>query len=114
MYYEWHQDFLFYPHANDYILAVGVAIDDMTIENGPLLITHDLHKGALYSYHQAGRFGGAVTVDVPNADQAMSIELKVGGVSIHHAQVLHASLPNTSGCPRRLLLLSIMLLTLDR
>ena len=31
---EWHQDWAFYPHTNDDILAVGLAIDDTTIENG--------------------------------------------------------------------------------
>ena len=31
---QWHQDWAFYPHTNDDILAVGLAIDDTTIENG--------------------------------------------------------------------------------
>ena len=29
---EWHQDWAFYPHTNDDLLAVGVAIDDMAVE----------------------------------------------------------------------------------
>ena len=29
---EWHQDWAFYPHTNDDVLAVGIAIDDMTEE----------------------------------------------------------------------------------
>ena len=32
---EWHQDFAFYPHTNDDVLAVGVLIDDMA-ERWPL------------------------------------------------------------------------------
>ena len=35
---EWHQDWAFYPHTNDDVLAIGVMLDDMTEENGPLLI----------------------------------------------------------------------------
>ena len=35
---EWHQDWAFYPHTNDDVLAVGVMLDDMTPDNGPLLI----------------------------------------------------------------------------
>ena len=31
---QWHQDWAFYPHTNDDILAVGLAIDDTTLENG--------------------------------------------------------------------------------
>ena len=30
---EWHQDWAFYPHTNDDLLAVGVCIDPMTLEN---------------------------------------------------------------------------------
>lgn len=29
---EWHQDWAFYPHTNDDLLAVGVAMDDSTLE----------------------------------------------------------------------------------
>ena len=34
---EWHQDWAFYPHTNDDILAIGVMLDDMTLENGTWL-----------------------------------------------------------------------------
>ena len=30
---EWHQDWAFYPHTNDDLLEVGIALDDMTEEN---------------------------------------------------------------------------------
>ena len=42
---EWHQDFAFAPRANDAMLAVGVAIDDMTPENGCLLVVPGSHRG---------------------------------------------------------------------
>ncbi len=35
---EWHQDWAFYPHTNDDILAVGVMLDDCTVENGAMLM----------------------------------------------------------------------------
>lgn len=101
---EWHQDWAFYPHTNDDLLAVGIAIDDMMIENGPLLVIPGSHKEKIYNHHQDGHFVGAVTEDVPHADTAVPIELKAGGISIHHARALHASSPNVSDRPRRLLL----------
>lgn len=101
---EWHQDWAFYPHTNDDLLAVGVALDDMRIENGPLLVIPGSHRDRIYSHHQDGAFVGAVTEDVPHADQAVPIELKAGGISIHHVRALHASAPNVSDRPRRLLL----------
>ena len=35
---EWHQDWAFYPHTNQDVLAVGILLDDMTSENGPVLM----------------------------------------------------------------------------
>ncbi len=101
---EWHQDWAFYPHTNDDILAVGIAIDDMMLANGPLLVIPGSHKARVYSHHQDGAFVGAVTEDVPHADKAVPIELKAGGISIHHVRALHASSPNVSNRARRLLL----------
>lgn len=101
---EWHQDWAFYPHTNDDLLAVGIAIDDMMLENGPLMVIPGSHKEKIYSHHQDGHFVGAVTEDVPHADSAVPIELRAGGISIHHARALHASTPNISDRPRRLLL----------
>lgn len=101
---EWHQDIAFYPHTNDDILAVGIAIDDMMLENGPLMVIPGSHKGPVLSHHQDGIFVGAVTEDVPHADKAVPLTLKAGGISIHHARALHGSLPNVSDRPRRLLL----------
>lgn len=100
---EWHQDWAFYPHTNDDLLAVGVAIDDMTLENGCLLVIPGSHKGRIYDHHQDGRFAGAITESDFSADEAVPIELEAGGISIHHARLLHGSMPNISTRPRRIL-----------
>ena len=104
---EWHQDWAFYPHTNDDLLAVGVAIDDMTRENGCLMAIPGSHKGKIYDHHQDGRFVGAITEPVFDDTGAEPIEVKAGGISIHHVRTLHASMPNTSSSPRRLLLLML-------
>ncbi len=33
---EWHQDWAFYPHTNDDVLAIGVLLDDCDLSNGPM------------------------------------------------------------------------------
>ena len=104
---EWHQDWAFYPHTNDDILAVGIALDDIMLENGPLLVIPGSHKGPVLSHHQDGHFVGAVTEVVEDADRAVPIELKAGGISIHHVRTLHASASNVSDRPRRLLLFQL-------
>ena len=42
---EWHQDWAFIPHTNDSILTLGIAVDDLSMENGPLLMIPGSHKG---------------------------------------------------------------------
>jgi len=102
---EWHQDWAFYPHTNDDILAVGVCIDAMSTANGCLLVKPKSHKGKIFDHHLDGHFAGAVTEDTFSFEDATKVELEAGGISIHHGRTLHASLPNTSPNPRRLLLL---------
>ena len=101
---EWHQDWAFYPHTNDDLLAVGVCIDDMTEANGALLVIPGSHKGPTYDHHQGGRFCGAVTDSTFTPENGVAVEVPAGGISIHHVRALHGSAPNTSGAPRRLML----------
>jgi phytanoyl-CoA hydroxylase len=102
---EWHQDFAFYPHTNDDLLAVGIALDDATVENGCLLVVPGSHRGPVLDHHDDdGRFVGAVDPALVDGAQAVPIELAAGDISLHHVRLLHASAPNHSGRPRRLLL----------
>ena len=101
---QWHQVWAFYPHTNDDLLAVGIAIDDMNTENGCLMVIPGSHKGKIYSHHQNGKFIGAITDSEFKPEGAVPIELKAGGISIHHVRMLHGSAINTSDKPRRLLL----------
>ena len=101
---EWHQDWAFYPHSNDDLLAVGIVLDDMTEENGPLLVIPGSHKGPVYDHHLDGHFCGAVTDSTFSDKSAVPIMVKAGGITIHHVRMLHGSVSNTSDKPRRLLL----------
>ena len=106
---EWHQDWAFYPHTNDDLCAVGVMIDDMTPENGPLLVVPGSHKGPILDHHQDGVFVGAVTDPRGDAAFAKAVPLlgKAGDISVHHVRTLHASAVNYSDRHRRLLLLQM-------
>ena len=104
---EWHQDWGFMPHTNDDLLAVGVAIDDMTTENGALLMIPGSHRQPIYDHHQDGFFIGAVARDRFDSSDAVPIEIPAGGISIHHVRMLHGSAPNTSDRSRRMLFLEL-------
>jgi phytanoyl-CoA hydroxylase len=106
---EWHQDFAFYPHTNDDLLAVGVALDDCTLENGCLLMLPGSHRWPILDHHQDGVFVGAIDVEREGVDTsgAVPVTVPAGGITLHHTRMLHASAPNRSSQPRRLLLLQL-------
>ena len=107
---EWHQDWAFYPHTNDDVLAIGVMLDDMELENGPLLVTPGTHKGPIWNHHgEDGRFCGLIDpADIPNEiANAVPLIGRAGSMSFHHVRSLHGSALNTSDRSRNLLLYGI-------
>ena len=104
---EWHQDWGFYPHTNDDMLAVGVLLDDAFLENGPLLVVPGSHKGPTWDHHDAdGYFCGAMDPTRREVDFESAVPLmgKAGSMSFHHVRAVHGSAQNVSDKPRRLLL----------
>jgi phytanoyl-CoA dioxygenase PhyH len=91
---EWHQDWAFYPHTNDDILAIGVLLDDCDLENGPMLVSPGTHTGpAMWNHHgEDGCFAGLIDPDL------VQDEIK---------RALHGSAMNTSSRPRNLLLYEV-------
>lgn len=107
---EWHQDFAFYPHSNDDVLAIGVVIDDIAEENGPLMVFPGSHKGPIHDHHANGVFAGAMDLERDGYDLADAVQLtaKAGALTIHHGRIVHGSALNRSARDRRLLFLEMM------
>ena len=103
---EWHQDWAFYPHTNDDLLAVGIMLDDMTLENGPLQFLPGSHKGPVYDHHAKGFFCGAIDPIKSGLgfENAESITGRAGSMSFHHVRAVHGSAPNRSQFSRNFLL----------
>lgn len=106
---EWHQDWAFYPHTNDAILAVGVIIDDMGEENGPLMVFPGSHKGPVYDHHAEGVFAGAMSLAANGLDVKNAVKLtgSAGSISLHHVRAVHGSAPNRSPRDRRMMFYEI-------
>ena len=107
---EWHQDWAFYPHTNDDVLAIGVLLDDTDISNGPMLVSPGTHTGPVWSHHGIdGRFAGLIDPDEirTEVDRAIPCMGRAGSMSFHHVRALHGSALNTSDRPRNLLLYEV-------
>jgi len=107
---EWHQDWGFYPYTNDDVLAVGLIIDDMGAENGPLMVFPGTHKGPVYNHHHNGAFVGAMDLEAEGLDMANAVPLMgpAGSISIHHARTVHGSALNRSTRDRRIIFFEMM------
>ena len=103
---QWHQDWGFYPHTNDDLLALGFMLSDIGPDDGPLQVVPGSHCGPVLSHHNEGVFCGAIDPEDPEAklSDAVSLTGAAGAMSIHHVRTLHGSAPNISSSPRLLLL----------
>lgn len=102
---EWHQDWAFYPHTNDNVLALGLMLNDVDIDNGPLMVIPKSHKGPVLSHFNNGVFCGAIDPDDSDFDMSKAVTLtgKARSMTIHHARTLHGSSPNNSNRDRLVL-----------
>ena len=102
---EWHQDWAFYPHTNDNVLALGLMLNDVDIDNGPLMVIPESHKGPVLSHFNNGVFCGAIDPDDTDFDMSKAVTLtgKARSMTIHHARTLHGSSPNNSNRDRLVL-----------
>jgi phytanoyl-CoA hydroxylase len=103
---EWHQDWAFYPHTNDDLAAVGIMIDDVDLDNGPMLLLPGSHTGPIFNHHVDGRFCGAFDVSLTTLDLARAVPCigRAGTITVHHVRLVHGSATNHSNRPRRFLL----------
>ncbi len=103
---EWHQDWAFYPATNDDLLAVGVMLDDCTVENGAMLMLPGTQTGPVFDHHSGGYFCGAIDPEAAGLDFSTAVPVtgRAGSMSFHHVRTVHGSAQNLSDRPRALLL----------
>ena len=92
---EWHQDWAFYPHTNDDLLAIGLILADVDEANGPLMVIPGSHKGPTLDHTRNGVFAGAIDPSDPAFDLSKAVTLtgRAGSMSIHHVRLLHGHDP---------------------
>ena len=105
---KWHQDIQFWPHTDFSPLTIGVYLDDVDDEMGPMGVLPGSHRGPLFDlYGSDGSWAGAICdADIETLDLSRMAWLAgpAGSVTVHNCAMVHGSLPNNSARPRPLLL----------
>lgn len=105
---KWHQDIQFWPHTDFSPLTIGVYLDDVDDEMGPMGVMPGSHTGPLYDlYAEDGTWAGAMRdEDIANLnlDDVVWLKGPAGSVTVHNCCMVHGSVPNNSPRPRPLLL----------
>jgi ectoine hydroxylase-related dioxygenase (phytanoyl-CoA dioxygenase family) len=93
-----HQDFPYFPHKNDSMLAAMHHFDDANVENGCLRVVPGSHKLGRLATHPGGLYLDPQKYPV---EDAMPCEVSAGDVVIFSYLTIHGSGVNASSRPRR-------------
>lgn len=103
----WHQDFPFFPHTNTDLIAAMVMLDDADESGGCLQVLPGSPRFGPLDHRRGEYFSGECSAVPAEALSAgpVALPVKAGDVTFHHCLTLHCSAENTSGTPRRALVL---------
>ncbi|MFA0733308.1 MAG: hypothetical protein LKKZDAJK_000406 [Candidatus Fervidibacter sp.] len=111
----WHQDLPYFPFEpkdeNGIHVAVWIALDEATVENGCMQYIPGSHKLGNITTSHVDTYGlGHLAADMSKVDtsKAVAVEAKPGDVVFHDGLALHYSAPNTSDKPRWALVLDFI------
>lgn len=106
---EWHQDIQYWPHTDFTPLTIGVYLNDVDDEMGPMGIVPASHTGTLYNLYaddDTTWTGSIRAEDLAGIDLESAEYLKgpAGSMTVHNCGCVHGSMPNNSDRVRPLLL----------
>ncbi|MEE2752472.1 MAG: phytanoyl-CoA dioxygenase family protein [Candidatus Latescibacterota bacterium] len=101
-----HSDWAYYKAQNypQSIISSAIAMDDCTVESGPLHIWPGSHKEDLP--HDKVDIGLEVKPGLIDPDGGIDLLVQAGTVLLFSSLLVHNSRPNLSGKPRRLMIYS--------
>ncbi|MBT5049352.1 MAG: phytanoyl-CoA dioxygenase family protein [Rhodospirillaceae bacterium] len=101
-YVSWHQDNTYFGHDPCEVLTAWLAITPATIENGCMQFMPGTQKLGQLDLKEADIHGSNMLTSGQTADfdptsvEPFPVELQPGECSIHHAFLVHGSLPNNA------------------
>jgi ectoine hydroxylase-related dioxygenase (phytanoyl-CoA dioxygenase family) len=101
---RYHQDFSYTPHTNDDIVTALLMLDDVTEQNGCLMVVPGSHRGPQYSLFDGATFTGFLDQQQERAlkSEEVAVTGKAGDVCLMHTRLVHGSAANDSDHPRGL------------
>lgn len=105
---KWHQDIQYWPHTDYSPLTIGIYLEDVDDEMGPMGVVPGSHLGPLFDLRDdEGNWSGAIRdseLTRVAIDRAHYLKGAAGSVTVHNCCSVHGSVPNNSPRPRPLLL----------
>ncbi|MEM7542693.1 MAG: phytanoyl-CoA dioxygenase family protein [Pseudomonadota bacterium] len=97
----WHQDAQYWPIHPQATITVWIALDDVDTDNGCMRVIPGSHREGTYNHVVSDNENFALNnmIDDGRIDFSASrdVILERGQVSLHEANLVHGSQPNTSG-----------------
>ncbi len=95
----YHQDNAYFCRTPPDMLTVWIAVDPVTVANGPVFFVKGSHKAGVLPTMPSGVRGNSIGMaapsTVPLAEQFCGL-LAPGDATIHHCNTIHHSAPNTT------------------
>jgi ectoine hydroxylase len=105
---KWHQDIPAWPHTNYSPVTIGIYLDDVTTEVGPLACVPCSHNGKIFSHYDSNEnWTGAIRLsDEQEAGVERAVELTgpAGSIIAINCRTVHGSSGNQTNKTRPLLL----------
>lgn len=96
----WHQDGSYWPLDPMEVVTLWLAVDDSVRENGCLRVIPGTQTMDLQQMRERKDIANVLSSELDpslvDESRAVDVELKAGGVSVHHPNIVHGSEANTS------------------
>ncbi len=100
-----HQDYPYFPHAGNSMIAAMVHLDDATVDNGCMCLMPGSHQRGPIDHQHDGSY--YLPLDTWPLEKATAVEAHAGDVLFFGYCMVHGSYVNRSTRPRRIVLVQM-------